>query len=104
MKVFICWSGEPSRQLAECVRDWLPNIIQSAAPYFAPEDTDKGSRWLPNISKELADSHVGLICVTPNNLGNEWIHFELLSNLVYGMVLIRRRACMDRCDCLIRFH
>ena len=29
---------------------------------------------------------------------------ELLSNLVYGMVLIRRRACMDRCDCLIRFH
>ena len=29
---------------------------------------------------------------------------ELLSNLVYGMVLIRRRACMDRCDGLIRFH
>ena len=35
--------------------------------------------------------------------GNEFTA-ELLSNLVYGMVLIRRRACMDRCDCLIRFH
>ena len=37
-------------------------------------------------------------------LGLLAIPIELLSNLVYGMVLIRRRACMDRCDGLIRFH
>lgn len=76
MKVFICWSGEPSRQLAECIRDWLPTVLQSATPYFAPEDVDKGSRWLPNIAVQLADSKVGLICATANNLNNEWIHFE----------------------------
>ena len=42
--------------------------------------------------------------VTPRERIDAECAKELLSNLVYGMVLIRRRACMDRCDCLIRFH
>ena len=76
MKVFICWSGEESKQLADEIREWLPKVIQSVSTYFSPEDTDKGSRWLEEMTRELEEAKIGLICLTSENLQNEWIHFE----------------------------
>ena len=29
MKVFISWSGDQSRQLAEVIREWLPNVARA---------------------------------------------------------------------------
>jgi hypothetical protein len=43
MKVFISWSGEPGKQIGEAIREWLPNVLHSAEPYFTPSDTDKGA-------------------------------------------------------------
>lgn len=76
MKVFISWSGDLSRQIAEAIRDWLPGVIQAVRPYFTPDDVAKGSRWNSDISKELSDSSVGLICLTADNLTAPWIMFE----------------------------
>jgi hypothetical protein len=39
-------------------------------------DIEKGTRWSSDIAKELKDSRVGIICLTPGNLDAPWIYFE----------------------------
>ena len=76
MKVFISWSGERSRKVAEALRDWLPNVIQSVVPFMSAEDIDKGARWTIELAGELDDTQFGLICLTQENLGAPWLLFE----------------------------
>lgn len=75
-KIFISWSGDLSKALAEAVRDWIPKVLQSVKPYFTPDDIEKGSRWAKEISGELATSHLGIICLTQENQHSPWILFE----------------------------
>ena len=76
MKVFISWSGEASKAIAEILRGWIPSVIQAAKPYFSPDDISKGSRWNSEIANELQECSVGLICLTSENLEAPWIMFE----------------------------
>jgi hypothetical protein len=76
MKVFISWSGQFSKNLAEALKQWLPAVIQVVKPYYSPDDISKGSRWANEISKELDTSKIGIICLTKENLGAPWIMFE----------------------------
>jgi hypothetical protein len=76
MRVFISWSGEPSRQLAEAVREWLPSALQYVKPYFTPADIEKGARWATEISNELSTSQIGIFILTRNNLNSKWMLFE----------------------------
>jgi hypothetical protein len=76
MKVFISWSGETSKAIAEVLRAWLPSVVQAIRPYFSPDDITKGSRWSTEIAKELEDCKVGLICLTADNLEAPWVMFE----------------------------
>lgn len=76
MKVFISWSGDLSKELAEILRDWLPSVIQSIRPFFTPSDIEKGARWSNEISKELEESQIGIFCLTKENLSKPWIMFE----------------------------
>ncbi|WP_082721057.1 toll/interleukin-1 receptor domain-containing protein [Burkholderia sp. ABCPW 14] len=75
-KVFLSWSGELSRKLADALRGWLPSALQSVKPYFTPEDIEKGSKWGPEISKELESSNIGIVCLTRDNTEKPWILFE----------------------------
>lgn len=75
-KVFISWSGELSRKLAEEVRIWLPGVLQFVKPYFTPNDIEKGTRWSTDIASELETSNAGIICLTKDNLNKPWILFE----------------------------
>lgn len=74
--VFISWSGDQSREIAEELRVWIPSVLQFAKPYFTPNDIEKGAKWGQEISKKLAESHVGIICLTKDNLSRPWILFE----------------------------
>ena len=76
MKVFISWSEKDSRKFGEALRDWLPAVLQFVKPYFTPSDVEKGSRWNSEIAKELESSKMGIICVTRENLHNDWVLFE----------------------------
>jgi len=76
MKVFISWSGERSRIIAEALREWLPAVIQSADAWLSTQDIEKGSRPLDELTKELKGTSLGIVCLTPENLGERWIHFE----------------------------
>lgn len=43
---------------------------------MSDEDIAAGSRWLPEISGELGEAKVGILCVTPENQFNPWLVFE----------------------------
>ena len=75
-KVFISWSGELSKKLAEEVRLWLPGVLQFVKPYFTPNDIEKGTRWSTDIASELESSNAGIICLTKDNINKPWILFE----------------------------
>lgn len=75
-KVFISWSGDLSRKLAESLRRWLPGVLQFVKPYFTPEDIEKGTRWGSDILKELESSEVGILCLTKTNTESPWMLFE----------------------------
>jgi len=89
MKIFISWSGDLSKEIAEIFRQWIPGVIQAAKPYYSPDDITKGTRWNSEISKELDSSKIGIICLTKENLQSPWIMFEagaLSKNLVKSKV------------------
>jgi hypothetical protein len=74
--VFIGWSGERSRLVAEFLRGWISKVVQSARPWMSETDIEKGSRGLDEIARALADIKVGITCLTPENLQRPWIFFE----------------------------
>ncbi len=76
MKVFISWSGDRSRAIAEELRDWLPTIVQSLEPFISTQDVPVGGRGLNVLASELQDCSFGILCLTQENKQGQWIHFE----------------------------
>jgi hypothetical protein len=76
MKVFISWSGDTSRLIAEALREWLPMAIQAVKPYMSQRDNEAGIRWEGMVSAQLANSNFGILCLTPDNLNSAWLNFE----------------------------
>lgn len=76
LELFISWSGDKSKKIAEAIREWIPCVVQAVKPYYTPEDIDKGQRWGIEISKKLETSKLGIIILTPSNLNAPWLMFE----------------------------
>jgi len=74
--VFISWSGQQSKEVAEELRNWIPSVLQFAKPYYTPDDIEKGAKWSGEISKKLAESNIGIVCLTKENYTKPWILFE----------------------------
>ena len=76
MKVFISWSGERSRRVAELLHTWIECVIQAVEPWVSSSDIDRGALWFTQIIDELATTTHGIICLTRDNKEKPWILFE----------------------------
>lgn len=76
MKVFISWSGDKSKAVAELLKDWLQCVIQAVEPWMSNKDLDKGSLWFNAITGQFQDTCLGIICLTKVNKDRPWILFE----------------------------
>lgn len=76
MKVFISWSGERSRQVGELLDEWLQCVIQAINPWRSDRDIDRGSLWFTQITNQLQETSIGIVCITQDNKNNPWILFE----------------------------
>lgn len=76
MKVFLSWSGDRSKEVAETLYTWLPSVIQALKPWKSDEDITSGAAWFNQISTELQDSKIGIVCLTPENVSSPWLLFE----------------------------
>jgi len=75
MKVFLSWSGQRCKAIAEALYEWLPNVIQTVEPWISSEDIDKGEAWLTKLMQELDDTSTGVFCCTPENVHKPWLVF-----------------------------
>lgn len=66
--IFISWSGERSKWVAEALHSWLPKVIQSSRPWLSTQDIEKGTRGLSEMSNALNGMGFGISCLTPENL------------------------------------
>jgi hypothetical protein len=76
MKVFLSWSGEPSRQVAEELRRWLPAVVQVLEPFASAADIASGERWSAEIATKLQETNFGIVCLTRSNVDKPWLNFE----------------------------
>jgi hypothetical protein len=75
MKVFISWSGDRTKKVAEAFNEWLGQLVQATEPWMSP-NIEKGKRWNDEIKKALGESKVGIICLDKDNLNSKWVLFE----------------------------
>ena len=76
MKVFISWSGDRSRAVADTLRVWLKDVIQAVDPWISGSNIEKGTRGGLEITKELEGPLVGIFCLTRENFSSPWLLFE----------------------------
>lgn len=89
MNIFLSWSGDQSKKVAETLKIWLPSVIQSLKPFYSSTDIKKGKRWDNELSKTLNDTEFGIIILTEENRTAPWIMFEagaLAKNIETGRV------------------
>jgi len=67
MKVFLSWAGNDSRYIAECLKAWLPQVLQALDPWMSTH-IEKGDAWDGAIAEGLSDSPVGILCLTKDSI------------------------------------
>ena len=75
MKIFISWSGERSKKVAVCLKEWIQNVIQGVEVWIS-HDILVGQRWFDVILKELAEADFCIACLTRENFRVPWMLFE----------------------------
>lgn len=75
-KVFLTWSGDRSKAVAKALKDWLPKVVQVLKPWMSEEDIAKGTKSNSEISEQLGQTKIGIVCLTPENLDKPWVNFE----------------------------
>ncbi|GMQ24578.1 hypothetical protein Aoki45_12600 [Algoriphagus sp. oki45] len=76
MKVFISWSGDRSKRVAELLDNWIQCVIQAVNPWMSSKDIDRGALWFTEITDQLANTSIGIVCLTKENKNKPWILFE----------------------------
>lgn len=89
MDIFISWSGDTSKKVADHLKQFLHSVIQTLKPFYSSEDISKGKRWSNEISEKLYKCDFGIVLLTKDNLKSPWIMFEsgaLSKNIGTGRV------------------
>ena len=67
MRVFISWSGEPSRSIALALPAWLPMVVQHVEPWMPKEDIGSSRKrctlmrskcWTTNIRMAISAADI----------------------------------------------
>jgi len=84
MKVFLSWSGDASREIAELLRARLPRLLPGVEPFLSNRDIPAGKDWTRVLAAKLRESRFAIACLTPENVGDptsgsggsEWLLYE----------------------------
>jgi len=100
MKVFISWSGDPSKAVATALKGWLKFVFPRLDVWMSEQDIHAGARWGFELGKALSECKLGIICLTPESLHSRWLAFEAgaLSAAIDGSRVIPYRFQLRTAD------
>ena len=100
MNIFISWSGDRSRYVAQSLADWIPDVFQDIGTWMSEQDIAAGSRWGDELAMELQSSDFGILCLTPENTAAPWLLFEAgaLSKLFNTAHVVPYRLDLEATD------
>lgn len=76
MKVFLSWSKQRSKKVAELLAEWIPCVIQAVDPWVSSQNIEDGELWFTAIQSQVEQIINGVICLTQENKAEPWILFE----------------------------
>lgn len=76
MKVFLSWSGQRSKMVAQALTDLLPGILQPIQCWMSEGDLPKGKPWFDELAKALSTITFAVVCVTKENARSPWMLWE----------------------------
>ena len=82
MRIFISWSKNKSKRLAEATKNFLSNVLNNAVEFFFSPEMYKGTRVDNAIHTNLLNSDKCIVCITSENFKNPWLLYE--AGVVYG--------------------
>ncbi len=88
-EVFVSWSGDWSKEIADFLIKWIPNILDVNF-FFSPQDMALGKVWAKDLSQRLGTSKFGILVITPENVNSPWVIFEagaLMKNFDSGRAI-----------------
>lgn len=59
MKVFITWSGDRSKRIAEYLKKWLEVVLPGVEAWVSSRGIEKGERWSSSLGEQLEAQHFG---------------------------------------------
>jgi hypothetical protein len=74
-RVFLSWSGEPSKLLAEAVADALRALSSRLEPWMS-DDLEAGVEWAKALVPQIKKAKLAVLCLTHRNVNAPWITFE----------------------------
>lgn len=83
MVIFISWSGDIAKSIAEALKTELFDIFgddDKLEIFVSSQDISAGTEWFHEISNAIENSILGILCLTKENTSNEsiadWVIFE----------------------------
>lgn len=76
MKIFMSWSGDQSKKIAELVKNFLDKVVQLSHPFISSRNIELGSLWHNQVIREANETNYGLLFITPESRDSPWLHFE----------------------------
>lgn len=75
MKIFIGWSGQKGKRMAELLQDWIPTVFHRIEPRLSEADMADG-KWHEELVEDLWLITFGIICIEPSSLHSQSLNFE----------------------------
>jgi hypothetical protein len=76
VKVFVSWSGNLSKAVAEAMEQWIGDVIQMSSVFLSSAGIEPGEGWGSRLNEELDSTNLGIIVLTRENKDKPWILFE----------------------------
>jgi anti-anti-sigma factor len=76
MQVFLSWSGNTSREVAEALKESLLKVFPNLSVWMSEHDLEAGIPWVTELHEQLQQADFGVLCVTAENIEMPWMLYE----------------------------